>query len=435
MSHITSQSQEVMGKDLLLFHPLPTGVGLEGTQWLEYRPISQIGENTPIEFHVPGTGLQYTKLNKSYLHVKAKIIKADGSIPTEADFGPVNIPLHSLWQQVDVYLQQNLLSSAGTNYPYLAYLRTLMATDVVTKETELTSQLYYHDTAGYMDATDPLLGSNGGLGARYSAFVSGRTVDLQARLCEDIFYAERPLVNGLDLKIKLWPSKNTFRLQSKTEEYRLVVTEAVFKVCKLNIEPSLMAAHEGMMRTTTAKYPYTRSDIKTFALPGGQFTFNLDDIFQGQRPTHVALMMVTGSAYNGSYTENPYNLQHFNLNYLSCEVDGQSVPGKPYQPKFSETGGQNFVTCLEALYSKSGLWGDNRKNGITREEFPEGYSIFLFDLESTILSTPHLPLHKQGNIKLEGRFTTALQETVIVLVVGTFPAQFEIDGPRNVLGK
>ena len=433
MAYIAKQSQEVLNKDLMLFPTLPTSVGIEKMFWTEHQTLGTIRENTPFEFNIPGTGGHYTKLDKSRLKVRAKIVKADGTNPSVVDYGPVNIPLHSAWQQVDVYLQDRLLSSAGTNYPYLAYAKTLLNTDVTTKETEMTSQLYYHDTAGFMDATDPLLGSNGGLAERYSAFISGNEVDIEGPLLEDIFSTSRPLVKGVDIKIKLWPSKNTFRLQSAKEEYRLVITDIILKLCRLNVDYGLMTSHMEMMKTVTAKYPYIHSDIKTYALPSGQFNFNLDDIFQGQRPTHVAFMMVSGEAYNGSYSKNPYNFQHFNLNYLSCEVDGQSVPGKAYQPKFNKTGGQNFISCFKALYSETGIWGDNRKNGITREDFPEGYSVFLFELESSPLTTPHFPLIKQGNVKLEGRFDSALSETVIALVIGTFPAQFEVDAARNIL--
>ena len=147
--------------------------------------------------------------------------------------------------------------------PLPCLCRDPVNTDVTTKETEMTSQLYYHDTAGFMDATDPLLGSNGGLAERYSAFISGNEVDIEGPLLEDIFSTSHPLVNGVDIKIKLWPSKNTFRLQSAKEEYRLVITDIILKLCRLNVDYGLMTSHMEMMKSVTAKYPYIHSDIKT----------------------------------------------------------------------------------------------------------------------------------------------------------------------------
>ena len=61
--------------------------------------------------------------------------------------GLVNLPLHIIFRQVDMTFQQTPLSHTGTNYPYKAYIDTILITSKTTQEGLLTSQLFYKDLA------------------------------------------------------------------------------------------------------------------------------------------------------------------------------------------------------------------------------------------------------------------------------------------------
>ena len=61
------------------------------------------------------------------MYVKARILKGDGTDCGDEDIvSPVNLWIASLFSQVNVYLQQKLISTATTNYPYKAYLEVLL---------------------------------------------------------------------------------------------------------------------------------------------------------------------------------------------------------------------------------------------------------------------------------------------------------------------
>ena len=68
---------------------------------------------------------------------------------------------------------------------------------------------------------------------------------------------------------------------------------------------------------------------------------------------------------------------------------------------------------------------------ISREEFSEGHTMFLFQIMKTKKGC--LTPQKRGNTKLEIRFAKELPHPVTILVYGKFPAQFRIDSTRNVL--
>lgn len=419
--------------ELLLFQPPVINTGIDQLQWLEISPISQLTEDSAVDIVIPGSGPQYLDLKRSRLYVKAKIVKEDGTACTETDkVTPVNLWLQSLWSSVNVYFQQRLVSSAGTNYPYKAYLEVLLNYGIDAKESQCQTQLYYKDTAGAMDAVDPMSAPvNQGLIRRNNLAKNSAIVDLEGPIFSDVFQTDRYLINGVETRIKLFPSKNPFRLMADGEspKYKVILTEVKFKACKVTLSPELIAAHAQTIKKTPAIYPFTRTDVKTYAVSSGQYNISLNDMFQNEVPTRIIVGFIGGSAYSGDYKKNPYNFKHFDLEFLSIYVDGQSVPSKAIQPNFAAN---NYIEAYQSLFS--GLRKDSLDLGLycTREDFAKGYTLFAFDLKSEILDHTHYASARHGNVSLEARFSKALPETINVLVYASFPSQLQVDESRAV---
>ena len=434
MSMKAASSVDVLASELSLFDTFPTNSGVEQIQWVEYRPLNQLTGDNPIEFNISGAGPHYLDLRRTLLHIKAKIVKADGSdVPVEEFATPVNLYLQSLWRQVDVEIQQQMISSTGVNYAYKAMLDVLLNFGNDAKESQLQTQLYFHDSAGSMDSTNPQGADNLGLFYRDEFSGTSKTVDLEGPLYESIFETDRYMLNGVDIRIKLQPTSDAFRLMSSGSGYKVIIMDAILKVCKVSVSPDVMVAHADMLKTVTAKYPYYRTETKTFNISQGQYNFNIDNCFNGRIPTKLTLVMMKSMAYAGSYNLNPYNFIHNNIDYLSLDIDGQTVPSKPLRPKFSKQGGQNYISAYQSLFSH--MWNKNEGNNIVRSDFPDGYSIFVFDIEADIEEKfkNMLPLIKTGNLKIEGHFEEPPGEAVTILLLAKFPAQFEIDETRSIL--
>ena len=58
---------EGLPKELLLFNVPVTQTAVSGSYYVDCRPVSQISENGPIEFSVPGNA-DYIDLKKSLLY-------------------------------------------------------------------------------------------------------------------------------------------------------------------------------------------------------------------------------------------------------------------------------------------------------------------------------------------------------------------------------
>ena len=101
------------------------------TEDIRRNEFNQMTEDRSIDIHLKASGLQYLDLQRSRLYVKAKIVKVDGGSLEAADIvTPVNTWLQSLWNQVDVFLLQKLVSSSGTDYAYKAFLDVLLVQEI-----------------------------------------------------------------------------------------------------------------------------------------------------------------------------------------------------------------------------------------------------------------------------------------------------------------
>ena len=90
------------------------------------------------------------------LFVKAKITRGNGDDITDADHvGGVNLFLHSLFQQVDVSLNDVEVSQSAGTYAYRVYIESLLSYGPQAKSSQCTAALYYKDIAGNMDRPNP----------------------------------------------------------------------------------------------------------------------------------------------------------------------------------------------------------------------------------------------------------------------------------------
>ncbi|OOY67213.1 hypothetical protein BOW07_13100, partial [Solemya velum gill symbiont] len=112
-----------LDKSLALFQNPQTDPGSQGTEWVTYRPVNQLTGGSAIEFTIPPMANTYLDLQRTLLNLKVKITKSDGSDVgslTDDLVGLVNAPLHTLFSQVDLNVQQQPTSEVGSCYPYKA---------------------------------------------------------------------------------------------------------------------------------------------------------------------------------------------------------------------------------------------------------------------------------------------------------------------------
>ena len=433
MAFINEHSAECCKSELDLFSVPPTQTSVEQGTLIEYHPVSSLSDGAPIEFDVSASGDDYIDLTNSQLYVRAKITKADGSaIAQDEKVGPVNNLLHSLFSQIDISLNGTQITDSNNTYAYRAYIEDVLSYGGEAKNSHLTCALFYKDEAGKMESNNPTVAdTNEGLKTRASFTAGGREVDLVGRLHADIFFQSRYMLNEINIKIKLTRSKDSFCLMtSETEQYKIKIVSAVMRIRKVKISPSVYLAHAKVLETSTAKYPIKRVICKTFTVPAGHLDFIQEKLFSGQLPTRLIIGCVNNRAFNGDYKTNPFNFQHFSATELSLYLDGQQNALKPLVMDYSNN---LYINAYMGMYTGSGQSNEDEGNGVTRSDFANGYTLYVFDLTPDLSECGTFNLTRSGCVRLAMKFASALPNTITVLAFSEFDNLLEIDKFRNVI--
>ena len=258
MAFVHRQSCEGVKSELDLFAVPPTQTSIEDGGWVEHQPLTSLDSGGPIEFVIPGIGDAYLDLANTYLLIRAKVVRGVGTdLAADTPVAPVNNWLHSLFSQVDVYLNDTLVTPSSNTYPFRAYVDTVLSYGDEAKNTQLTSQLWYKDTAGHMDATN-VDGGNTGLDERRRYIAESRIVEMMGRLHVDLFLQDRFLLNGVSVKIRLVRSKDAFSLMAggQNPDYKVQIVDAVLFARKAVLSPTVQMAHIKALEKGTAKYRY-----------------------------------------------------------------------------------------------------------------------------------------------------------------------------------
>ncbi len=427
--------------DAIRFNAIPSTEHVPQVMWVDVQPSSTVTEQSPVEFLVPGAGNQYFSLPDTELYVKFHILHEDGTPLPEADPGepfpdmarvaPINNFLHSLWRQIDVFWGDRLVSSSGMNYPHKSIVDLLLSDGREAKDTQLQAQLYYKDTANFLGDINYPESGNEGMVARGYLTKQSRKVDMHGPLNIDVFQGQTSLLlNGVNVRIKLWPSSTVFKLVSSMfapkPAFKVVLDNVLLRVCKVQVNPTVFLENEKQLQRCTAKYPYLKADITTRTLEQGQTALVMENLFQGRIPAKLCVGLLPTANYNGSYLTNPYHFQHANLNYLAAYVDGVSMPGVPFEPNFEEN---NYIREYLSMFRVADKLYRDAGNDIGRADYPAGYTLYGLDIDPEAQSTLK---RRRGNFKVEIRLKSGPTENFTVLLYAMYPEIIEIDQTRNI---
>ena len=471
MSYVHPFSKRCDKSEIDLFSVPPTQQSLERGRWIDYAPLSSVeNPDSAITYLIAGTD-EYIDLSKTILTVRGEITKGDGTTLTggnQTSVAPVNNFLHSLFKQVDVYLNGKQVTPAMGTYAYRAYIETLLNYDVSAKKSQFTSALYYKDTATQMDEAGALpktvddannnqlrVPGTGNQGfAKRSAFVqNGKQFVLSGPIFADIFMSDRLLLNMMDLKVVLNRSSHKFCLMDKSGTTQapgvkpeVKLSEVILKIRKVKVDQAVSDGIERMLKQTPALYPTRRVECKILTVPSGLPTTRQDNIFSGIIPKTFVVGFVHVDAASGVYHKNPYNFAHFGVTSLSLTANGEEIPFKQLTLKYPENpNGEidpavdkddqlDFDEAYNTLFSGTGKIYSNAGLDIDRDEYPGGFALYAFDLTPDMCkSSDYFNTVQRGSLSLALTFRKAIDHALAMVCYGDFENVIRIDAERNAI--
>ena len=427
-------------EDVALFSNPPYNTAEDKISWTQYHPsyanIGQEGYNS-IHFNILGNATQYIDLSKTKLYVKLRIQKEDGSVWGADESGlPIDMILHTMWSSVDVTLNNIQVSGAGGNYMYKAAIEYLLNYSKNTKEIQLQSIGMTPDTANF-DSVKPgdtaggTLAINSGLLSRKALFgADGKgNCDFKGVLLADICNQGRLILDGVDVGITLWPTKNEFKLMSNVR-CKLIIENIYLDVCKVQVNKYCMSGHKAALEIANGMYPLQKTVIIAKELYEGSRGQSWEDIFQGYVPSKMVIGMVHSTAFSGDFSKNPLRFQHFDIDSLGFTVNGEPTPKEAFQYDMEKN---LFVDAFQSLSEITGKAWEDTDNGITKEMWKEGLALTAFDCDPTTANDfRYLGLPKRGHTRLTLKLKNSRRHAIMVIIYATFPGRVEIDDMRNV---
>ena len=481
MSYVHPFSKRCDKSEVDLFRVPPTQQSLERGRWIDYAPLSSVDNpNSAITFLIAGTD-EYIDLSKTILTVTGKVTLKDGTSKLtgggQSNVAPVNNFLHSLFRQVDVYLNGKQVTPAMGTYAYRSYIETLLNYDVSAKQSQFSSALYYKDTATQMEETGTLGWSsqvvnyrsagaqwdatqnasvkvyappkgNQGFAKRHQFIKNGNRFVLSGPIFSDIFMTDRLLLNMMDLKVVLNRSSDAFSLMEigndPVIEPKVQLSDVVLKVRKVKVDQSVSDGVERMLKQTPALYPIRRVECKILTIPANLPNVRQDNIFSGIIPNLFVVGLVDVDASTGEYGKNPYNFQHFGVTSVSLTANGQEIPFKLLTLKYpSNATGEidpgtdtelDFDEAYNTLFSGTGKIYSNAGLDITREDYPGGYALYAFDLTPDMCkSADYFNAVQRGSLTLALTFGTSHKHAIGMVCYGDFENIIRIDAERNAI--
>lgn len=449
------ESTDLAYDDTLNLFSLPlSNMGVTDVKYLTHKPINQFSTEGDVKFHVAGAGTAYIDMASVYMKTSVRIVKADGSklpvkskrkdSPEDGDgggapdtskegewsVGAVNNLAHALWDQVEVRLNDRVVTGGQTGYSYKALINTLLGEREL-NDSQLECAMFIKDTANCMEDVSLDFGGNEGFRQRAGLLKESKTVELLSKVDVDVFNVNKLLLNGISMDMTLTPTSSNFRLMSAndgTTDYRLEIMDITLILKHVTPSSLILLAHQKVMEEeiSFAKYFYTKEELRKFSIGAGVSSYYIEDAYNGRIPTTIVLAFVAGEAMSGSMSRNPYNFMHYDINYINVSLSGMPTPTGPLSIDFSQG---KYINCYSELYRDKG--NINGHSRITREEYQNGYTLFTIDLAPQNYDDFY-PVTRDGCVRIELRFKSPLPESAVMLTKVTYPGLFQVDYARNI---
>lgn len=432
MSFVHPFSDEATTSQLELFKIPKTVTAIESERKVHYKPAAALTSGNWIDFRIAGTE-EFIDLSSLLLEIEIKITKSDGSaLPKEAAAAaapknlfdavlPANNLLSTLFQQVDLYLNNTLVTASTNLYHYRAYLDTLFYQSGEAKKTYLYSVMWEENEAKRK--------------SRFKQVYDGKTLKLIGPLHLDLAQQERLLLNLVDVNLRLNLSDPSFVFQVQedtTERPKFTLIDATLHVLKKKLFPDCEAGILNALGHETVKYFFTHTRLRHRIIDNGSSTFFFDDVFPGTLPRRFIVGLVPAASFNGDFTQDPFKFTSNDLVEVKAFIDSVQ---SPVPSLVLDTDNNDFARAYIELFESLYSMHPQTRLSISPADFKSHCCFFGWNLssENDMDDSDTIGLIRRGHVRLDFRFKKPVEKQLACIIYSHFPQVLQIDSNREVM--
>jgi hypothetical protein len=389
---------------------------------------NKVTKDNPVQFNIEASDL-YTSLHDTELHVTCKVTATDGSdLANNAVVSVTNLLFHTLWKTIEIRLNGNETETVS-DYPFGAYLQTLLEydSDVLEKRGSLVG--WSKDTAGKMDVFTPVLASEN-TGAKGRSQASSPVSRMIGKLFTDVRTQRRSIPPGTKILITLTPSSDAFVLGTANDgDQKVEIMDAHLMVARQRVSKQLALSHKSM----TAKHPlrlHTRQvRISKHIINVGVGEVTIRSLFNAppgvtHLPDRFLVGFVTNAAVVGNREQNPFNFQPAALRKIEARHGDQVLASYDLNWAVGSKGHLKAYYALLKEFSADDEY--NHTLNITPTEFAGGYALYPFRLVPRVLAGASLGEPEVGNVTLDIAFSTPPAAVLTCLVLAEYRGHYDV---------
>ena len=144
---------------------------------------------------------------------------------------------------------------------YKALLEALLTYDDNTKRIQLANEGFSGDSGDFSQTHPEAPPFNHGLKIHFKWFKEYGVVEFVGPLMADICNQDQLILPGVDIDIKLWPTRDEFRLITHPQglKCKLNIEEIYLDVCKVSVSPEVMMGHNAGLEVADSVYPFFKN--------------------------------------------------------------------------------------------------------------------------------------------------------------------------------
>ena len=396
--------------ELCIFDSAAPQVVIDSAVFEEIFPINTVTDGSDVEFSITGSDTEYLDLNDTLLYVQVKVVGLkDADLAAAVDVTPCNFFFYSLFDDVTLSLNNQKVEGGNRDYPEKAMLETILNYSSDTKNTCLAS-------IGY----DPKADNRKAWIAKSVPFSMCGPLQL------DFFDQPKYLMPNVNLHLRLKPNNVEYCI--KGADVRLKILATKLFVRRVKVDPSVLVGHRIGLTKQNAIYPIRKTRMVSYSLPIGTTNYNKDQIFGDVRlPKFVLICFKKTDNVNGIATDQSSTYEHLSVGSLTLSRNND----------FRETYTQDFKVYYVTSYVTSiirnmGYLDKDLNIGISLADFKSTYPFFTFILAPDFdIHQTQLP--KQGNLRLEIKFDTALTSASSIIIYGVFDDEIQINNNGTII--
>jgi hypothetical protein len=422
-------------------------------------PLASISDARVFDFQYIATDNEAVDISKTKMNLIIELRRKNGTpITDRINLAPINGIGHSLFQNCKIYIGDTLVDTSSDMYGYSNYFTVVLNYSDQGIQSNFVSSMYRMDTAGKLDLFKtvhdvkiaaveagtgvqasnavyyPSEDVNGSFFIRSHIMEKNREYELLVPIQMPLTNQSRTIPPRVNLKFQFTKAEPDFYLMADTgvtgSDYEIRIVKAELWIYKLQLERTKLLANEVSWRSKAVKIPILREFMTFQTVDKNHKTVTIPNLHLGQVPDRILMGIVKSTHFSGSYSTNPFNFEHFNVESIDFRLNSESLPGMPIQMDYKRGNyQQGFHLVGKDWYRK------NRAQFITHYAFSRGYAIYNIDTTCDNYSSMGLyyPVVRSGGIlDLHLKFSEVSNSPLTIVFKFIFNNQITIEHDLSV---